>query len=129
MDTQNEVAMAHIKRLSQEINAAYQAMRDERHQLATWEETQEASILGEIELLTTHLQGYAGRFLASRDEESTESLAKIYAVKPFEITQISDWYMAYGEQYPQICRYIELLDYLRLLLVEYWKQRPHQVAA
>ncbi len=129
MVAQPEIIAAHIERLTQAINLAYQAMRDERHQLAQWEATQEFSILGELELLTTTLQGYAGQLIAGHWKPSSETLTHLQQTKPFAIAAISDWYLTDGDQYPQIIRYIELLDYLRLLLVEYSGQTASQIAA
>jgi hypothetical protein len=129
MAAQPEIITAHIQRLTQAINLAYQAMRDERHRLAQWEAAQEFSILGELELLTTSLQGYAGQLINDRWEPSHETLTHLQQAKPFEIAPISAWYITDGDQYPQVSRYIELLDYLRLLLVEYSGQIASQIAA
>ena len=126
---QPEIRSAHIQRLTQAINLAYQAMRDERHRLAQWEATQTFSILGELELLTTTLQGYAGHLIADHWSPSTETLRHLQQTKPFAIAPISDWYLTDADQYPQVIRYIELLDYLRLLLVEYSEQAASQIAA
>lgn len=129
MENSNEVVIAHIKRLSQQINLAYQAMQDERHHLAVWEENQEFSLLGEVELLTADLQGYVGQVLTEACQQPHQVLAVLQKAKPFETAPISDWYITLGEQYPQMCRYIEMLDYLRLLLVEYLGQVVIQMAA
>jgi hypothetical protein len=129
MDIKNKASIAHIQRLTQEINRSYQSMGDERRRLAQWEETQEFSPLGEIELLTSTIQGHAGRLLADRIDPSTEIFAQLHGANPFEIKPISDWYITNGEQYPQICHYLELLDYLRLLLVEQLGQPTLQLAA
>lgn len=129
MEHHNQVAMDHIQRLTQQINLAYRMMRDERHQLAIWEEDQKFSLLGEIELLTTDLQGYAGQVLVGNCEQPNEILDALQKVKPFEIAPVADWYITFGEQYPQMCRYLEMLDYLRLLLMEYLRQVAVQVAA
>jgi len=129
MENPNNAVMAHIQHLTQQINLAYQAMRDERQQLAIWEENQEFSLLGEIELLTTDLQGYAGQVLTGTCKQPNQVLATLQTTKPFEIVPISDWYLTLGAEYPQICRYIELLDYLRLMLLEYLGQRVVKAVA
>jgi hypothetical protein len=47
-----------------------------------------------------------------------------------EIRVLMDsWDLTFGAQYPQTCRYIELLDYLRLLLLEYLSQGVVQAVA
>lgn len=128
MDQSNEIVMAHLHRLIKQINLAYQAMRDERRQLAQWESDREFSVLGEIELLTSHLQGHAGQVLTGQCEKPDNVLAALQKTMPFEIAPIFDWYLTNGEQYPQICDYLETLDYLRLLLVEYLSRTTVQVA-
>jgi hypothetical protein len=97
-------------------------MWDERHQLAIWEEDQEFSLLGEVELLTIDLQGYAGQILMGVCQEPDQVLAVLKKAQPFETASISDWYITLSEGYPQMSRYIEMLDYLRLLLMEYLGQ-------
>lgn len=112
--------LVHIRKRVEQLNADYQAMRSERHRLAQWEEDQEFSILGEIEIFTTQIQGYAHQILAEKLRSSIEeSIEQLKAIKLFEIDYFSDWYFAEGNEYRQIKHYVEAQDYLRLLLLEY----------
>lgn len=129
MDQHNEIVLAHLQRLIKQVNLTYQATRGERRQLAQWEGDREFSVLGEIELLTSQLQGYAGQVLTGQCPKPADVLATLRKVKPFEIAPVAAWYLTDGEQYPQTCAYLETLDYLRLLLVEYLSQTTVQVAA
>lgn len=60
--------LLHIRRLVKQLNSEYQAMRSERHRLAQWEEEQDFSILGEIEVFAAKIQGYAGQIMAQTFE-------------------------------------------------------------
>ena len=129
MEPSNKPLLAHLHRFTQQVNVTYQAMHDERVRLALWEDDQDISILGEVELLTTQLQGYAGQILLGRCEHPHEVLAHLQHINPFETQPLSHWYITWGEKYPQISHYLETLDYLRLLMVEYLRQKTLQIAA
>jgi hypothetical protein len=119
-----------IQKRSQAVNAAYQAARQERQQLALWEEDQDFSILGELELLTSHIQGYAGRIANGQIFESPYlEVARLQKLQAFTVPCVSEWYLTEEDQYPQICAYLETLDHLRLLLIEQLEQTDDRVVA
>jgi hypothetical protein len=45
-------------------------------------------------------------------------VVKLQKLQAFAVPCLREWYFAEGEQYPQICTYLETLDHLRLLLIE-----------
>jgi hypothetical protein len=125
-------AMTHlrIQKRSQAVNAAYQAARQERQKLALWEEDQDFSVLGELELLTSHIQGYAGRIANGQVFESPQlEVARLQKFQAFIVPCVSEWYLTEGEQYPQLCAYLETLDHLRLLLIEQLERTDDRVVA
>lgn len=125
----NETIAQRIQHLTNQVNLTYQLMRDERQQLAEWEEEQDFSILGEVELLTSKLQGYSGQLLGERIQDFESIVVALKKTNPFEIDDVSNWYVAFGDRFPQVSRYIEQLDYLRFLLIEYSTQLTTQVVA
>ena len=57
-------SLAHIQVLSEQLNQIYQAMKVERQTIARWEEEQEFSILGVMELFSSDIQGYVEQLLS-----------------------------------------------------------------
>ncbi|MBC7517126.1 MAG: hypothetical protein H7237_12005 [Alkalinema sp. FL-bin-369] len=118
----------HIQHLTAQINPLHQTSRDERIQLAEWEDERPFSILGELELLAGLLQGYAGQLMTDRIEQPQSAIAQLQQRNPFEIPELSAWYLTHGKDYPKLCRYLELLDYLRLSLLGAIQQTALQAA-
>jgi hypothetical protein len=57
--------IAYIHLLSTELDDLYRSMKAERRSLAEWEETQDISILGILELFAGDIQGYVEQINAS----------------------------------------------------------------
>jgi hypothetical protein len=110
-------SQAHIHHLAQQVNPLHQASREDRIKLAAWEDEQPFSILGELELLASQLQGYVGQLTADRLEQPAATIIDLQNRNPFAIAELANWYFANGADYPHLCRYLELLDYLRLSLL------------
>jgi hypothetical protein len=124
------MTMRRIQKRSQAVNVAYQSAYSERHRLALWEEDQDLSILGELEILTSQIQGYAGRIVSGKGFEAPLiEVAKLQKLAAFAVPCISIWYLTEGEQYPLICAYLETLDHLRLLLIEQLEREGDRVVA
>jgi hypothetical protein len=107
----------HIQHLRQQINTLHQASREERIKLAAWEDDRPFSILGELEILASTIQGYVGQFTNQQLNYPTAAIADLQQRNPFAIPELAEWYSVDGENYPNLCRYLELLDYLRLSLL------------
>jgi hypothetical protein len=105
----------HIQHLAEQINPLHQNCRADRIQLADWEDDRPFSILGELEILAGNLHGYAGQFI--QDRLDATAIAKLQQCNPFADRSIANWYFTCGNDYPDLCRYLELLDYLRLSLL------------
>ncbi|HBC41454.1 MAG TPA: hypothetical protein DCZ88_06035, partial [Pseudanabaena sp.] len=52
-------ALAYIEKILNQLLKDYQNTKLERERIAIWEETQEFSILGTIEVLTDDIRGYS----------------------------------------------------------------------
>ncbi len=122
------VTQNHIQYLTAQINPLHQTSRDERLQLAQWEDEESFSILGELEILASLLQGYAGQWISDRLEQPQTAIGDLHHRNPFEIPEIATWYFTHGKDYPKLCRYVELLDYLRLSLLGAIQQTNLQAA-
>ncbi|WP_068816684.1 hypothetical protein [Phormidesmis priestleyi] len=125
METQPlDPAIAHIQLLSQQLDDLYQAMKTERQAIAQWEEDQDFSILGVLELFSGDVQGYVEKILTpSASSHPEEHLAHLRKLNVFEINYFATWYFANLNTYPHIKQYTEHLDHLRLLLMEHFGVR------
>lgn len=101
-------------------------IKKERHQL--WLKEQESlkqeTVWDRLELLSTDILGYVSQ-IASRGytiQSVDEVIRHLHKLNIFEIDCIIDWYNAEGNNYPKIKQYFELLDYVRLLTLEYVEQ-------
>lgn len=127
MENQNSIAtpisppaIAHIQLLSDQLDDLYRAMRDERRAIAQWEEDQEFSILGVLELFSGDIQGYAQQILAGAERANLKSRREhLRTLNVFSVDYFAAWYFAQWSRYPQAKQYVEQLDHLRLLVIEY----------
>lgn len=117
--------LAHIQLLSEQLDALYQAMKTERRTIAQWEADQPFSILGVIELFSTDIQGYAAQILAGGAIANAATyLPHLRQLNVFQVDYFATWYFTHLDTYPQIKQYVEQLDHLRLLLIEYGALSP-----
>jgi hypothetical protein len=112
-------AKTHIQTILNQLLSDFRASKAERQQLALWEESQEFTILGIIEMFTIDIRGYAAQIVVNNFvNEPQNCIDCLEALQIFEIPYVADWYSTI-DQYPQIKQYISHLDYLRLLIIEY----------
>lgn len=116
-------AIAHIQLLSQQLDDLYQAMKSERSAISQWEEDQEYSILGVLELFSSDIQGYVEQILAQITYTHSDHLAHLRKLNVFDIDYFANWYFANLNTYPHTKQYTEQLDHLRLLLIEYFSAK------
>ncbi len=83
---------------------------------------EEFNLLEEMELLTTNIRGYACQIKA-QDCISKEAIAlnKLQQMRIFNLPNIGKFYFNNQLNFPQIKNYLQMLDYLRLLIIEYLK--------
>jgi hypothetical protein len=90
------------------------------------------SVLEELEMLTVSISGYATQIQATGKVKNTEkAIGDLRQFSVFENPVISQFYQAAGNDYPKLQAYIQLLDYLRLLSLEYLQSisQPDSVPA
>jgi hypothetical protein len=120
--TNTKIAKEHIEQVFQQLIPNYQQTQQERYQLASWEESQNFTILGVIEIFTTDIRGYASQVINSDNLEAPQEISgNLDKLKIFDIPYFSNWYFYHEPNYPKIKHYIESLNYLRLLIIEYCK--------
>ncbi|MFM7440463.1 MAG: hypothetical protein ACKO2V_18015 [Snowella sp.] len=113
-------AKAYIFQILDKLVTDYQQTRSERIQIALWEEEKNFSLLGIIEMLTDEIRGYSLQSISSYNlENSQEILSDLQKIKLFEIPYVADWYFSLEFDFPRIKNYLETLNYLRLLVIEY----------
>jgi hypothetical protein len=114
----------HIRFLSTQLDSLYQSLREERLKIAHWEENQEFSILGVLELFATEIQGYVEQIkLRHFVDPIAQSKNHLRQLNMFNIDYCAKWYFDNWQQYPQTNQYIEQLDHLRLLILEYFSHQ------
>ncbi|WNZ27568.1 hypothetical protein HJG54_32385 [Leptolyngbya sp. NK1-12] len=117
--TSIDIESRHISLLSEQLDMLYQAFKSERMAIAQWEEDQEFSILGVLELFSTEVQGYAEQIkLGQFTSPLAHSVDHLRQLNLFRIDYFVNWYFQNLEQYPQTKQYIEGLDHLRLSMLE-----------
>jgi hypothetical protein len=113
-------AKAYIEQILNQLLIDYQNTQLEREKIALWEENQGFSILGIIEVLTDDIRGYAFQVITNNySANAQEIFDKLNKLKIFEIPEFTQWYFSPEFDYPQIKNYVEKLNYLRLLIIEY----------
>ena len=113
-------AKDYIGKVLKHLLSDYNNTREERRQVGLWEESKDFSVLGEIEIFTTDIEGCASQVIANdRLENSQDMINKLTKLQIFDVSYFADWYFSEETQFPQIKRYIEKLNYLRLLMIEY----------
>jgi hypothetical protein len=112
-----------LAELKNRLFAYERAMKDERRKLweAEKESEQEYTVWSQLELLSTYIAGYVSQIVSVgyTRQKPQEAIAHLHQLSIFDVDCIVDWYRSSGEEYPKIKQFFELLDYIRLLTLEY----------
>jgi hypothetical protein len=122
--TQNQLAAQrnYIAQLLEQLTVNYQNTNLERKQIAQNFTQSEAEFtpLEEIELLTVSIRGYASQIAASGSLRSDRNaIAELQKLSVFNNHLVVQLYSESRSHYPHMQSYICMLDYLRLLVLEY----------
>lgn len=129
LQNNSNTSKEHINKVLNQLLTDYKNTREERRKLLHWEESKDFSILGEIEIFTDNIRGYASQITNNTLENPQEKLEILKQIQIFNIPNFWNWYFQYENEYPQLENYIEKLNYLRLLLIEYITQYQLIIAA
>lgn len=122
-----EVQIDQLKRqrlteLKSRLLAQEKALADERHHLWLREKnhSSEYQVWERLECLTTDILGYLTQIVSKGfTRQSPEmAIAHLYQLSIFETDCIANWYLSEADNYPKIKQYFELLDYVRLLILQ-----------
>ncbi|WP_341734402.1 hypothetical protein [Microcoleus sp. EPA2] len=81
---------------------------------------QEFALLEELELLTVNIRGYASIIkLTGGVENVRDAIQQLSQLSVFNVPIVARFYVEQRSPYPQTKMYLQLLDYLRLLVLEY----------
>ena len=80
----------------------------------------EFSILEEIDLLTTELRGYASQINVNQQiKNPDQTLTKLRNLRILANPSLAELYFIKNEQFPLIHQYLQKLDYLKLLIIDW----------
>lgn len=119
---EREATKTYIMHLLDEIKLAYQNNQRERKEIVAdfRPSNEEFYLLEEIELLTVSLRGYANQIQAQGwILNETQAIEQLRSMRVFRIPVIVQFYFGSNGNYEQMKAYIRMLDYLRLLMLEY----------
>ena len=119
---EREATKTYIMHLLDEIKLAYPNNQRERKEIVAdfRPSNEEFSLLEEIELLTVSLRGYANQIQAQGwILNETQAIEQLRSMRVFRIPVIVQFYFGSNGNYEQMKAYIRMLDYLRLLMLEY----------
>ncbi|MGG6265714.1 hypothetical protein ACQ4M3_19970 [Leptolyngbya sp. AN03gr2] len=119
-----EAKRNYIAHLLEQSTREYQHSKPERQILATVEPPNESdfTLLEEIELLTVNIRGYASQIQArGRIEPAIAAIDRLQHQSIFEHSAIAHFYFTTSDRYPQTKAYLQTIDYLRLVILDYLK--------
>lgn len=127
----NETAINYIAHLLEQLTVDYKNTKAERKKIASLSPTseEEFTILEEIELLTVDIRGYASQIQARgwiKNEQ--EAIDRLQTIGVFDIPAIAHFYLSNNAEFEQMKAYIRVLDYLRLLMLEYLRSAQSAAA-
>lgn len=115
-----ELKRKHVAQVLLQLTTDYQLAKAERRLLAECLDDDAAfTLLEELELLTVGIRGWGCQFSTAVSMESREASAQLKGLSVFKVPSISNFYFDDAVQSERMKLYISLLDYLRLLLLEY----------
>lgn len=112
----------HVAQILKQLTDDYQQTRDERTALAKAidTETDDFTLLEEIELLTVSIRGFGSQFVSQNGIANSQvAIAQLKQLKVFDIPAIAQFCFNDSIKSDQLKLYISLLDYLRLLVLDY----------
>jgi exonuclease VII large subunit len=112
----------HTIQLLHQLTAEYQTLKSEMKQIAGQYpgSDEEYAFLEEFELLIVSICGYAKQIQATETVQHLDSaIAHLQQLQVFANLTIAQFYTETKGQYPKVQAYLQLLDYLRLLTLEY----------
>ncbi|PZV11724.1 MAG: hypothetical protein DCF22_13885 [Leptolyngbya sp.] len=117
-----EIQKKYVARLLEQFTIAYQNGSQERKAIAEQYPGSEAefAFLEEMELLTVSIRDYASQIqLSGGVEDCRKAIKELQQLSVFNVPIVAQFYVEQRSRYAQTKMYIQLLDYLRLLVLEH----------
>jgi hypothetical protein len=111
-----------ITNMAEKVLAEYKGMRDERSQIDDWEWENDFyfTILGAMEIFSSYVGGYASQIATRGSVREPKNAVKLLETsRLFDQSYFVKWYFAPDNKYVKVKQYVDDLDYLRLLIIEY----------
>lgn len=124
---QHEVETFERNRIAELLNLLLEQekftnMKGERSKLWESEErTQHYTVLDRLDILSADVIGYVSQITTKgyTRQEPQEVISHLHRLSIFNVECIIKWYPTAEQEYPNIKQYFELLDYIRLLTLDY----------
>jgi hypothetical protein len=117
-----ELTRNYIVKILDQLTINYQKTQKEREKIASELSLsqEDFTFLEKMEILTIDLRGYASQIKARGYIENAQSAREqLQKMRIFNIPIIAHLYFNFDHDYPEIKDYLRMLDYLRLLIIEY----------
>lgn len=117
-----ELQKKHIAQVLAQLTTDYQQAKAERQALAnqSFNEATDFSLLEELELLTVSIRGLGSQFISPTGlSNQPEAVAQLNQLRAFDVPAIAQFYFDISVESEHLKLYVSLLDYLRLLILEY----------
>ena len=100
------------KSTKEERRKLWQSERDSQGEYKVWDR---------MEILGMDIAGYVSQITTKgyTRQEPHEVINHLHRLSIFNVECIMKWYLTAAEEYPKIKHYFELLDYIRLLTLDY----------
>lgn len=111
-----------IIHILEQLTSDYQTTKSERQEIAAKlsASNDEFLVLEELELLTVNIRGYASQIQVKGEiENQQQAIDNLNHLAFFDIPAIAQFYFSSNGEYQSMKAYFEMLDYLRLLIIEY----------
>lgn len=111
-----------IIHILEQLTSDYQTTKSERQEIAAKfpVSNEEFSVLEELELLTVNIRGYASQIQVNSEiinqQQAVNNLNKLAV---FDVPAVAQFYFGSNGEYQGTKAYLRMLDYLRLLMLEY----------
>lgn len=111
-----------IIHILEQLTSDYQTTKSERQEIAAKfpATNEEFSVLEEVELLTVNIRGYASQIQVKGEIKNQQQAAdNLNHLRVFDVPAVAQFYFGSNGEYQSMKAYLEMLDYLRLLILEY----------
>lgn len=112
-----------IAELLERLNEHWHTTKRERSKL--WhndeDDAQGYAVWDRLEILSADIIGYAPESASEnyRLKDPKKVVSHLHRLSIFNVECVMKWYPTAAEEYPKIKHYLELLDYIRLLTLDY----------